>query len=79
MKDATSRASKMPRGSGLLYPNPHLHQQGDDPPEYIGVIRLQNGEFYWVLARNRIVNGKCAIEINLETKNQISHMPSKSF
>jgi hypothetical protein len=60
----------MPRGSCLLYRNPHLHQQGPDAPEYLGVIRLQNGELYWVTAWNRLVNGKCAIEINLSPKTK---------
>jgi hypothetical protein len=69
MKDVTDRATKMQRGNCLLYRNPHLHEQGRDAAEYIGVIRLQNGDLFWVLAWNRYVNGKCSIEIVLNPKH----------
>jgi hypothetical protein len=69
VKDATSRAANMPRGSALLYRNPNLHQQGSDAPEYIGVIKTVAGELYCVLAWNRYVNGKCAIEVTLNPKH----------
>jgi hypothetical protein len=58
----------MTRGSCLIYRNPHLHLPADDPPEYIGVIRLSAGDLYWELLWPRLVNGEIVYELNLTPK-----------
>ena len=67
MKDVTAKASKMPRNSAVLYR--HVNSKNSsDPPTYLGVIRLEDGQIFWAAIWGRIVNGKQAVELQLKRK-----------
>jgi hypothetical protein len=67
MRDITAKVSKLPRNSAVLYR--HVNSKGNpDPPSYLGIIRLESGQLFWVAIWGRIVNGKPAVELQLKRK-----------
>jgi hypothetical protein len=68
--DITAIASRMPRNSALLYPNPPP-RNGADWPHYRGLLRLlHDGRLFWVGLWPRTVNGKLVYEIRLTPKDE---------
>jgi hypothetical protein len=68
MKDITERASNLRRGSCILYKN--KHRTGEDPADYLGVLRTLEGNLHWVCAWGRTVNGAVVIELALTPKHE---------
>jgi hypothetical protein len=68
MKDITEQATKMRRGSCILYKN--RNPTGQDPPEYLGVLRTPDTSLYWVAAWGRTVNGNVVIELSVTPKSE---------
>jgi hypothetical protein len=66
-KDITAKVSKMPRNSAILYR--HINsKRNPDPPAYLGLIRLKDGQIFWAVIWGRIVSGKRAVELQLKKK-----------
>jgi hypothetical protein len=65
--DITTKVSSLPRDTPVLYkraPSP-----GDpDPPAYLGVLSLADGQLFWAAASAQIVNGKPVTELRLTPK-----------
>jgi hypothetical protein len=75
MKDITDRASKLRRGTCILYKNSHT--AGEDPAQYLGVLRTLDGNLHWVCAWGRTVNGNVVIELAVTPKKEmVSHQPA---
>jgi hypothetical protein len=67
MKDITAKVSKMPWNSAVLYRHTSS-SSSPDPPAYLGVIRLEDGQIFWAAIWSRVVNGKQAVELQLKRK-----------
>jgi hypothetical protein len=65
-RDASSRAHSMARNSALLYRN--KRPKDTNSPRYIGVLRLADGQVFWVGAWRAVVNGEQVVEIRLSPK-----------
>src|SRR5262245_36285610 len=65
-EDVSDRASRMPRNAALLYRN----KTPKDPtsPHYRGLLRLEDGQVFWIGLWVRSVNGERALEIRLVPK-----------
>jgi hypothetical protein len=65
--DITSRTHSLSRNTTVLYQR--MPRPGEsDPPGYFGVLRLEDGRFFWVAAWERTVNNRPVIEIQLTKK-----------
>jgi hypothetical protein len=63
----TDKADKMPRNACLLYKN---HNPKDaQAASYRGVVRLEDGQTFWVGAWPRTVKGETVIELRFSPKN----------
>jgi hypothetical protein len=61
----------MPRDSALLYRN-HKPSKAD-APHYRGVLKLQDGQFYWCSLWVRQIKGERALELKLTPKGGQTH------
>lgn len=67
MKDISAKVTKMPRNSSVLYKHSNT-QHSADPPAYLGVIRLEDGQLFWAAIWSRTVHGKQVVELQLRRK-----------
>jgi hypothetical protein len=56
----------MPRNACLLYKNKRPKNTGS--PRYLGILRLADGQTFWVGAWRRTVGNEAAIELKLSPK-----------
>jgi hypothetical protein len=73
IKDVSDRAGHLPRNCSFLYPP--RNRDGPDPCDYIGVLRLETGETFWVLGWHRYVKGKPVFELRLNLKSASTTPP----
>jgi hypothetical protein len=66
LKDLTAQAHQMPRNSCLAYRN--KNPKTNDSPFYLGVLKLETGETFWVGLWPRTVNGGAVVEVRLSPK-----------
>jgi hypothetical protein len=67
VKDITAKVGKMPRNSAVLYKHTSSKDE-PDPPAYLGVIRLEDGQLFWAAIWGRTVNRKQTVELQLKRK-----------
>ncbi len=66
--DITSRANKCARNTALLYKR--LTRTKADDPAYSGVLKMADGQTFWVSAWPRVVNSRPVVEIRLLPKTE---------
>jgi hypothetical protein len=65
-EDVTARSSKMPRNSTLLYRN--KAPKDARASHYRGLLKMLNGDSYWIGLWVRTVNGERVLELKLSPK-----------
>jgi hypothetical protein len=65
-EDVSNRASRMPKNSSILYRN--RTPRHDASPHYRGLLKLENGDTYWVGLWVRQLRGEPVLEIKLTRK-----------
>jgi hypothetical protein len=68
IKDISTQAGRQSPNTGILYRLPSQTAQGNDPPSYIGVIRVTQAGLYWVTIWPRTLNGKQVVELRFNPK-----------
>jgi len=65
-EDIRERSAKMPKNSSLLYRN--RSPKNSDSPHYRGLLKLENGDSYWVGLWVRSLNQERVLELKLSRK-----------